>query len=85
MVEALHNTDGDVRWAAARVIVETGRSHAEVLPLLVGLVRGGESPVLRRMATFALRELAPDRPEAAQVLLEASRDADLHVWPARVP
>ena len=79
LVEALGSSDGDVRWAAARLIVETGRLHGEVLPLLVGLVRGGESPVLRRMATFALRELAPDRPESARVLLEATRDFDLHV------
>ena len=28
----------------------------------------GEPPVVRRMATFALRALAPDRPEAARVL-----------------
>lgn len=79
LVEALGNADGDVRWASARVIVEAGRLHGEVLPLLVGLVRRGESPIVRRMATFALRELAPDRPEAAQVLLEATRDTDLHV------
>ena len=31
------------------------------------------------MATFCLRELAPDRPAAAQALLEASRDDDAHV------
>jgi HEAT repeat protein len=31
------------------------------------------------MATFALRELAPDRPEAAEVLLAGANDADLHV------
>lgn len=79
LVEALGSRDGDVRWAATRLIVEAGRLHAEVLPLLVGLVRGGESPLVRRMATFALRELAPDRPEAARVLLEATGDCDLHV------
>jgi len=79
LVEALGCPDGDVRWAAARVMVAVGRGHGEVLPLLVGLVRGGESPMVRRMATFALRELAPDRPEAAEVLLEATDDIDLHV------
>jgi hypothetical protein len=31
------------------------------------------------MATFALRRLAPDRPEAARVLLEATGDPDLRV------
>ncbi len=79
LVEALASSDGDVRWASAKVIVDMGRLHGEVLPLLVGLVRSGENPVLRRMATFALRELAPDRTEAADVLLEASADDDLQV------
>lgn len=79
LVEGLGSGDGDVRWASARVIVEMGKVHAEVLPLMVGLVRGGESPIVRRMATFALRELAPERPESAEVLLEAIGDSDLHV------
>jgi HEAT repeat protein len=79
LVEALSSPDGDVRWTAARLLVEAGRSHGEVLPLLIGLGRGGENPVVRRMATFALRELAPDRPEAAAVLLEGAGDRDLHV------
>ncbi len=79
LVEALASPDGDVRWSAARLLVEAGRVHGDVLPLLVGLARAGESPVVRRMATFALRELAPERPEAAEVLLAAARDVDLHV------
>ncbi|MDX1650483.1 MAG: HEAT repeat domain-containing protein [Myxococcota bacterium] len=79
LVEALGSPDGDVRWAAARLLVEAGRIHPEVLPLLLGLVRGGEHALVRRMATFALRELAPDRPEAAEVLLDATDDPDLHV------
>jgi len=79
LVEALASEDGDVRWAAARILVDAGRLHGEVLALLVGLVRTSESSSVRRMATFALRSLAPDRPEAARVLLEATRDADLRV------
>jgi hypothetical protein len=79
LVEALASSDGDVRWSAVRLLVEAGRVHGEVLPLLVGLARVGENAVVRRMATFALRELAPDRPEAADVLLAAARDFDLHV------
>ncbi len=79
LVEGLGSPDGDVRWASAKLIVQTGRQHAEVLHLLIGLVRGGEQAVVRRMATFALREVAPDRPEAAEVLLEAVSDPDLHV------
>ena len=79
LVEALASADGDVRWSAARLLVEAGRVHGEVLPLLVGLARAGENAVVRRMATFALRELAPERSEAAEVLLLAASDSDLHV------
>jgi HEAT repeat protein len=79
LVEALASSDGDVRWSAARLLVEAGRVHGEVLPLLVGLARAGENAVVRRMATFALRELAPERPEAAEVLMLAASDSDLHV------
>lgn len=79
LVEALASPDGDVRWAAARLLVEAGRVHGEVFPLLTGLARAGESPLVRRMATFALRELAPERAESADALLAAARDADVHV------
>lgn len=78
-VEALGSADGDVRWAAAKILVDMGRLHGEVLGVLVGLVRGGPSPTARRMAAFALRELAPDRPEAARVLLEATHEGDVSV------
>lgn len=79
LVEALGSADGDVRWAATRLLVQTGRLHAQVLHLLVGLLRTDEHALVRRMATYALRELAPDRPEAAHVLLEATGDPDLRV------
>jgi len=79
LVEGLAHPEGDVRWAAARCLVDAGRLHDEVLGLLVGLVRGGEDAGVRRMAAFALRELAPDLPEAAGALLEASRDPDVAV------
>ena len=79
VVEALGSADGEVRWAAARVIVEIGRLHGDVLPLLLAMVRSGEQAIQRRMATFALRELAPDSVEAAETLLEATRDIDLQV------
>ncbi len=79
LVEALANRDGDVRWAAARLLVEAGRVHGEVFPLLVGLLRTDPSATVRRMASFALRELAPERGEAADALLEAARDRDLQV------
>jgi len=79
LVEALASSDGDVRWAAARLLVETGRVHGEVFALLSGLVHTAESAGVRRMAVFALRELAPDRSDTARVLLGAARDRDLQV------
>jgi HEAT repeat protein len=78
LVEGLAHRDGDVRWSAARLLVETGRLHGEVLGLLLGLVGSGD-PEARRMAAYALRALAPDLPEAAGALLAASRDADTQV------
>jgi HEAT repeat protein len=79
LVEGLAHPDGDVRWSAARLLVETGRLHGEVLGLLLGLVGRGGEPEARRMAAYALRALAPDLPEAAGALVAASRDADTHV------
>jgi HEAT repeat protein len=90
LVEGLAAPEGDLRWRAARVLVDMGRLHGEVLAVLLALVRqpddrgpAGRAPV-RRMATFALRELAPDRPESARVLLEAARDPDPQVRRAAV-
>jgi hypothetical protein len=76
LVAALALADGDLRWTAVRLLVELGRSQPEVLPVLLALVAGDEQPAARRMAVFALRELAPDRDETAQALLAASRAAD---------
>ena len=79
IVEALANCDGDVRWMAARLLVETGRVNPEVLPLVVGLVTGGASTHVRRMAAHCVREIGPERPESAQALLAATRDPDRSV------
>ncbi|MCG8589923.1 MAG: HEAT repeat domain-containing protein [Proteobacteria bacterium] len=79
LVEAMSSGDGDIRWAAAKLLVETGRLHPEVLGVALGLVRGAENAAVRRMAVFCLRELAPDRPEAATLLIEARSDPDPHV------
>ncbi len=59
--------------------MDLGRLHGEVLGVLIGLLKGGEDAVVRRMAAFCLRELAPDRPESASVLVAATHDPDLQV------
>ena len=77
LIEALGSERRDTAWEAARILVDAGRLHAEVTPIVVGLVRAGPSPGARAMAASCLRELAPEHPEAAAVLLEASRDRDV--------
>ncbi len=79
LVEALGQREGNVRWAAARLLVDMGRLHGEVLGILLGLVRADERPRVRRMAAFALRELSPDHPECARALVQATQDDDATV------
>jgi len=76
LVEGLEHARGDLRWSAAQTLVDMGRSHGEVLRLLLALAEGGERPAARRMAVHALRELAPDEPAVARALVAASRDGD---------
>jgi HEAT repeat protein len=78
-VEALASEESDVRWTAARLLVEAGRVNPEVLPLVIGLVRSGESVRTRCMAAYCLRELAPEHPESARALLDATRDSEVQV------
>lgn len=77
LVAGLGLPDGKLRWWAAKCLVETGRMHGEVLPLLIGLSRSHEDPVARRMAHHCLRELGRDDPHAARALLDATRDPDV--------
>jgi len=79
IVEALASSESDVRWMAARLLVETGRVNPEVLPLAIGLVTGGESADVRRMAAHCVRELGPERPESTRALLRGTRDPDRSV------
>jgi len=79
LVEALACEARDVRWRAARLLVESGHALPELQPLLAGLATGDPRPQVRQMAAHCLRELAPDEPQTAQVLLEATRDRDLRV------
>jgi hypothetical protein len=77
LVDAIGAPEGPVRWAAARRLVDMGRLHGEVLPVLLDRACKDPRPVARRTAVHALRELAPDRPDTAQVLVAATRDEDV--------
>jgi hypothetical protein len=79
LLDALELADGDRRWEATQMLAALGRLHAEVYPVLVHEARAAPSPRRRRMALYALREFAPERPETEQVFGEALRDASAQV------
>lgn len=79
LVEALAHPEGEVRWGAARLLVDTGRLHGEVLGILLGLLQADPRPRVRRMAAFSACTLAPDDPACALALRAASEDADPNV------
>lgn len=76
LLGSLDLADGDLRWQAVEMLAALGRMQNEVLPVLLADARGAASPQRRRMSLYALRELAPERPETGEVLLNALADAD---------
>jgi HEAT repeat protein len=76
LLDALDDPDGDVRWSAVQLLVDLGRIQAEVLPVLLHTAGAGAPPQPRRMALYALRELAPDDPRTHARVREALDDRD---------
>jgi len=76
LLGALDDPDGDVRWSAVQLLVDLGRVQGEVLPVLLGAAGGAEPSPRRRMAIYALRELAPEDPRTHARVREALDDAD---------
>lgn len=79
LVDALADDDGDVRWASARILVDMGRRHGEVVPLLIGLARTDPRPGVRRMAVHAMRKLAGAGAGIDEALLAATADDETAV------
>ena len=77
LIDAIGAPDGPVRWAAAKRLVDMGRLHGEVLPVLLDRACRDPRGAARRTAVHALRELAPDRLETARVLVATTGDADV--------
>ena len=57
LLDALASSDGDLRWAAARLVVSAIR-HEPALAALVSPLVGAQSPLQRKMALYCLRDLA---------------------------
>lgn len=79
LVEAFGSESGDVRWRAARLMVEFDALLPEVRPLLAGLAAVDTRASVRQMAVHCLRELATNAPEAAGALTAATQDDDARV------
>jgi len=79
LLESLELPDGDQRWEAAQMLVTLGRLQGEVFPVLAHTTREATSPVRRRMALYALRELAPEHVETERALLAAVDDVEPEV------
>jgi HEAT repeat protein len=76
LLGSLELEDGDRRWEAAQMLVQLGRIDASVTTVLQHEVGQASAPERRRMAIFALRELAPEDARTRSALLLALEDSD---------
>jgi hypothetical protein len=76
LLSSLELADGDRRWEAAQMLVQLGRIDASVATVLRHEIAQASAPDRRRMAIFALRELAPEDAQTRAALLRALDDPD---------
>jgi HEAT repeat protein len=77
--EALGNPDGDVRWAAAELIVQLGRRYpSQIGAELLALARTG-NPAARKMSIYCIRDLGLADDKILDTATAAARDDDVHV------
>ncbi len=76
LFEAFANPDGDVRWAAANLIVRLGGDNPE--PIRRGLIALEDHPDhnARKMAIYCLRDLRLSDPQVRAMVERASRAAE---------
>lgn len=74
-MEALGNEDGDVRWAAAAIVIEAARGEESLRDRLLTLASSG-GPLSRKMALFCLCAAGP---RDASPFLAALSDEDSFV------
>jgi HEAT repeat protein len=78
LLDALASTDGDVRWASARILTRAVRH----LPRLVGDVRAlvrASSPLQRKMALYCLRDIGDATSEDQGMIAAALADGEAPV------
>jgi len=77
LLETLGVDDGDLRWAAAGIVVRL-RDRAAPVEGLRALLTGGNA-AQRKMALYCLRDLGTRTPEVEQEVLQALGDEDRDV------
>lgn len=79
LCEALGSSDGDLRWAAAELMVRLGRAHPrEIGEELLALLRSA-NPAARKMALYCLRDLGVRGGRVLEAGAAAVCDLDAHV------
>ena len=73
--QTLDSKDPDIRWAVGLLLVRLGKSHVDVVALMLDLLKTG-TPTQRRMALYCLRDVSLKDTVFQQALLESLRDAD---------
>src|SRR6266403_381770 len=83
LLETLGADDGDLRWAAAGIVVRLQHERAALVESLRTLVASGNA-AQRKMALYCLRDLEACTPAVEQAVLHALGDADRDVRLAAV-
>jgi len=76
LLESLELPDGDRRFETAQMLVQLARLEPTVRTVLLHDAAQAEAAQRRRMAIFALRELAPEDPATEQACIAALSDVD---------
>lgn len=75
LIDTLDDRDPDIRWAAARLLVDLGKINRDIDVLVLRVVKIGTA-VQRRMALYCLRDLQLSDAASLQALLDALQDTD---------
>jgi len=79
LCEALGSSDGDLRWAAAELVVRLGRAHPKEIRKELLALASSANPAARKMALYCLRDLGVRGSRVLQAGAAAVRDLDVHV------
>jgi HEAT repeat protein len=74
LLEALGQQDGDQRWAAVDLLIACACSHPELVKSTLLDAAADPEPERRKMALYALRNVAPASPDVHQATLRGLRD-----------